>query len=314
MNERYLHIDHPGLLATVQDRGRFGWEHVGIARGGAADLPSYLWANRLALNDDDASVLEMTLVGVRVTPSTNCWVATTGAVEIRVDGAERPSWAGFWLHAGSVLEVKKLDGARAYLALNGGIQVEPVLGSRSTNLESGFGGFEGRALRREDRLPLMPAVVHFGPRSVLRHPHPPRYAPPVVACVVLGPRQEAFGPEAPTVFLNSRFRISPRSNHVGLRLDGTPIPTAPRGTRISEPMPIGGVQVTPAGQPIILLGGRGTIGGYPLLATVTTRSVWALGQGRPGDEVHFQQVAPAEARAATIALWRDAPHPVTDSL
>lgn len=314
MNAPYLHIDHPGLLATVQDRGRFGWEHAGITRGGAADLPAYLWANRLARNDDDAAVLEMTLLGVRVTPSTSCWVATTGAVEVRVDGAERPVWAGFWLQAGSVLEVKKLDGARAYLALNGGIQVEPVLGSRSTNLESGFGGFEGRALRPGDRLPLGPAAVTLGPHQVLRHPHPPRYASPVVACVVLGPRLSAFEPEAPMVLLNAQFRISPRSNHVGLRLDGTAIPAPPRGTRISEPMPIGGVQITPAGQPIVLLGGRGTIGGYPLLATVTMRSVWALGQARPGDEVRFQSVTPQEARAATVAVWLDTPQPIVDAL
>lgn len=314
MNVQTLRVEHPGLLATVQDRGRFGWEHMGIARGGAADLPAYIWANRLALNDDHAAVLEMTLLGIRVAPSGDCWVATTGAVAVNIDGAERPGWAGFWLQANSTLEVKKLDGARAYLAVNGGIQVEPVLGSRSTNLESVFGGFEGRQLRQGDKLPLAPTAVALGRRQVLRHPCPPKHAQPLVACVVPGPRQDAFDPQALRLFLNSPFRMSPQSNHIGLRLDGARIPAPSRGTRLSEPMPVGGVQITPAGQPIILLNGRGTIGGYPLLATVITRSVWTLGQTRPGDEVCFQSVTAEEARASAIAVLQDTTRLMTDSL
>jgi allophanate hydrolase subunit 2 len=127
----------------------------------------------------------------------------------------------------------------------------------------------------------------------------------VVACVVPGPRQNAFDPEALKVLLDARFRVSPQSNHVGLRLDGERIPAPPRGSRVSEPMPVGGVQITPSGQPIILLSSRGTIGGYPLLATVTMGSVWALGQARPGDEIRFRSVTPAEARESTIAMLRE---------
>ena len=314
MNIAFLRIESSGLLTTVQDRGRFGWEHIGIARGGAADLPAYIWANRLAMNEDDAAVIEMTLLGIQVSASLDCWIASTGALEVRVDGAERPRWAGFWLQAGKTLEVKTLNGARAYLAVNGGIQVEPVLGSRSTNLESSFGGFAGRALRQGDKLPLVPTALSYAQNYILRHPHPPTAEKSLEVSVVLGPRLSAFHPDAPKALLASRFRVSPQSNHVGLRLDGALIPSASSGSRISEPMPVGGVQITPAGQPIILLGGRGTIGGYPLLATVAMSSVWALGQVRPGDEVGFRPVTAEEARAWSIAALRDKTQLVRDSL
>lgn len=314
VSSAFLHIESSGLLTTVQDRGRFGWEHIGIARGGAADLPAYIWANRLALNEDDAAVIETTLLGIRVSASVDCWIASTGVLEVRVDGAERPRWAGFWLLAGKTLEVKTLNGARAYLAVNGGIQVEPVLGSRSTNLESSFGGFGGRALRQGDELPLAPTALSYGQNHILRHPHPPAVEKPLDVAVVLGPRLSAFHPDAPKALLASRFRVSPQSNHVGLRLDGALIPAPPRGSRISEPMPIGGVQITPDGQPIILLGGRGTIGGYPLLATAALSSVWALGQVRPGDEVCFRSVTTEEARRSSIAALRDRTLIVGDSL
>ncbi len=307
-------VADPGLLATVQDRGRFGWENLGIVRGGAVDLPSYIWANRLALNETDAAVIEMTLTGIRVVASDDAWVSTTGARDVRVDGSERPGWAGFRLSAGSTLHIKELDGARAYLAVHGGIAVDRVLGSRSTNLESQFGGFMGRALRAGDRLPLVAGPVPMAAGQVLRHPHPPRVNRPLVTQIVPGPRLEAFGTQALRTLLESRYSMSPHSNYVGVRLSGPAIPAPPEGMRISEPMPIGGIQITPAGEPIVLLGARGTIGGYPLIATASMSSVWAMGQLRPGDEMVFSQVTVDAARTSTRAALTDSVRLVTDSI
>jgi KipI family sensor histidine kinase inhibitor len=300
-----LRIVQPGLLTVVRDRGRSGWEALGIARDGALDPYAYTWVNRLAANPPDAAVLEATLLGPTIVVIDDCWLATTGA-QVTVDGREYPPWAGFWVLAGATVAITKIAGARAYLTVHGGIAVEPVLGSRSTDLESHFGGYQGRSLRTGDIVPVgITAPLAVDPGQSLQHPTPPYHEQPLTIEVVPGPRQDEFPPEALPLLLSSTFTLSPHSNHMGLRLDGAVIPAPPRGSRISEPMPVGGVQVTPTGQPIILLSARGTIGGYPLLATVTTPSSWKLGQARPGDQLVFRAVSVEEAQAHTRAAYRD---------
>ncbi|MBV9280293.1 MAG: biotin-dependent carboxyltransferase family protein [Chloroflexi bacterium] len=307
-----LRIVKPGLLTTVQDRGRSGWEAYGVPQGGARDLRAYLWANRLAANPPGAAVLEAVLLGPTVSVTEPCWLATAGAAAVTVDGSKRPGWAGFWVRAGAAVSLERLVGARAYLAVHGGIDVEPVLGSRSTDLESGFGGHEGRALRAGDVLRIGAADgAPYAGREVLRHPRPPEPRSPLTVRAVRGPRDGDFPEEARNALFAADYIVSSRSNHVGLRLDGPPIPTSSRGGRISEPMPVGGVQVTPAGQAVILLNARGTIGGYPLLATVCTPELWLLGQARPNDTVRFElvsvELAQAIAREAFHALLAEQP-------
>jgi allophanate hydrolase subunit 2 len=142
--------------------------------------------------------------------------------------------------------------------------------------------------------------VPYGWLETIRHPNPPSPSRAVDVHVVAGPRDEEFPPDALETLCDAPFRVAPRSNHMGLRLEGPSIPTVSRrGTRVSEPMPIGGVQITPSGGPIVLLNARGTIGGYPLLATVVSVDVWNLGQARVGDEVRFQAVSVEEAQALT---------------
>lgn len=295
-----IQIVEPGLQTTVQDRGRAGWEALGIPRGGAVDYYAYAWAIQLAAGTPDSAVLQATLLGPTFTVSDDCWLATTGAEVVTVNEREYPGWAGFQVPAGSTVAVKKVVGARAYIAVAGGIMSEPVLGSRSTDLESGFGGYQGRALQAGDVIPIgdVPGAALPNTES-MRHPGPPVPQRPLTVRVVEGPRNDEFVSEAADVFYGNEYRVSPQSNHMGIRLSGAIIPTPSRGTRISEPMPPGGVQVTPAGQPIILLNARGTIGGYPLLATVITADIWRLGQARPGDRVRFQSVTVDEGQAAT---------------
>jgi biotin-dependent carboxylase-like uncharacterized protein len=315
-----IQIVKPGLLTTVQDRGRFGWEAYGIPRGGALDVYAYTWANRLAGNPPDAAVLQATLLGPTLAVSEDCWIATTGVETVSVDGSPYPSWAGFWVRKGASVALEKISAARAYVAVHGGIAVELVLGSRSTDLESHFGGYQGRGLRAGDVVPVGEAdVLTHGRWESLRHPSPPVLDYPLSIRAVPGPRDDEFSPEAITAFFGEEHRVSSQSNHVGLRLEGPAIPTPSRGTRISEPMPVGGIQITPRGQPIVLLNARGTIGGYPLIATVISTDVWTLGQARPGDRVRFRRVAVEEAQAiareAHAGLSVDAvrrPLPLTD--
>jgi allophanate hydrolase subunit 2 len=161
-------------------------------------------------------------------------------------------------------------------------------------------------------LPLAQTKVAHDPEHSLRHPDPPRLEQPMTLNVVLGPRLDAFSEDAAETFLGATFRVSPQSNHIGVRLDGPALPAPPRGSRISEPMPIGGVQVTPAGQPIVLLNSRGTIGGYPLLATLASESVWRMGQARPGDQVVFRSVSVEKAAAMTRSALSSDTSPVRD--
>lgn len=296
----------PGLLTSVQDRGRSGWEEFGIPGGGARDLYAYVWANRLAANPPGQAVLEATLLGPTVIVSHAAWIATTGARSVLVNGRRYPSWTGFWVDAGSTVAMNQSAGARAYLTVHGGIAVEPVLGSRSTDLESRFGGYGGRALAAGDVLPLGPAHgLGYARQEMLQHPRPPQLRCPVRARAVRGPRDDDFPPEGYEALTAGTYRVSSRSNHIGIRLEGEGIPTASRGTRISEPMPVGGVQVTPEGQPVILLNARGTIGGYPLMVTVCSTDLWHLGQARPGDDVAFQLVSVHEAQMIRREAFRD---------
>jgi len=232
-------------------------------------------------------------------------MATTGAASVTIDGRRYPGWSGFVVRAGAVLSLDELEGARAYLAIQGGIDVPPVLGSRSTDLESGFGGHQGRRLVRGDRLRIGVGTRHMAPGMRLRHPSPPAVQHPLLTRVVLGPRAQEFSRQARSTLLSAGYRMSPRSNHIGIRLDGPAIEAAPRGSRVSEPMPVGGIQVTPAGQPVILLNARGTIGGYALIATVVSSDVWKLGQLRPGDTVRFEDVSLAEAREIGLDAYRE---------
>jgi biotin-dependent carboxylase-like uncharacterized protein len=291
-----------GLQTLVQDRGRFGWEHLGIARGGALDDLSSTWANRLAGNGDGAAVLECLLRGMAVSPSGDVWIATAGAAEVTVNGRRYPAWAGFHVPAGSKVALGRLSGARAYLAVHGGIDVAPVLGSRSTNLEGGFGGFAGRALRRGDEIPVgnAPGTVPEG--EIWRCPEIPMLQRPLTVRVLPGPRDDTWAAEAVAWLERTPFAVMPQSSHVGVRLTGEIHPAPGAGEEASQPMPVGAVQITPEGLPVVLLASRGTIGGYPVPGTVISADLWLLGQARPGDAVQFRAVGMAEAREAALAM------------
>lgn len=297
-----LEIVDAGLRTTVQDAGRCGWEHLGVPRGGALDFAAYRWANRLAANRADLAALECLLAGVTVRPDTDVWAGVTGARQVRIDGRSVPAWSGFRVPGETSLEIQALDGARCYVAFQGGIAVPPVLGSRSTYLPAALGGFEGRPLRSGDLLPLgragpMPQVeILRAPTRAITSPLQTRFAP--------GLRRDRLPEEALSILLSQPFTVSPQSNEMGLRLLGPPLPPG-AGTMLSEPMPVGGIQITPGGHAIVLLNARGTIGGYPVLGTVITPDTWRLGQARPGDPISFAAVSVEEARRVTVDALQD---------
>ncbi|WP_030321648.1 biotin-dependent carboxyltransferase family protein [Streptomyces sp. NRRL B-3229] len=286
MSDRALFVARAGALTTVQDRGRPGHAHLGVPRSGALDGPAAALANRLVGNRPEAAVLETTLNGCALRPRSTVTVAVTGApCPVTVDG--RPaSWAApVHVPAGALLTVgSALYGVRSYVAVSGGVTVEPVLGSRSTDLLSGLGP---PPLSDGAILPLgTPEPLHT------RVDTAPQPAPPteLLLRVTLGPRNDWFTPEAVRDFTTRGFRVSSASNRIGLRTEGPALERRLRGELPSEGMVLGAVQVPPDGRPVVFLADHPTTGGYPVIGVVREPDLSAAAQAVPGTPVRFLAV------------------------
>lgn len=277
-----LTVDRAGALTTVQDRGRPGLAHLGVPRGGALDPPAAALANRLVGNGPDAAVLEVTLGGLEMRASEGVWVAVTGApVEVGVGGADRGFARAEWLAAGATLRLSAPHrGVRSYLAVAGGIEVDPVLGSRSTDTLAWVG-----PPRVVDGTEL-PVGEATGRPAVHDTPRPPRSGP---LRLLLGPRADWFTPAALEALLTTTYVVEPDSNRIGLRLDGAPLARVRDEELPSEGMVLGAVQVPPSGRPVVFLADHPPTGGYPVIAVVMTDDLWQCAQLRPGDPVRFVQ-------------------------
>jgi biotin-dependent carboxylase-like uncharacterized protein len=261
-----------GPLTTVQDRGRPGWAHLGVPPSGAADPLALALGNRLVGNDAGAAGLEATLSGPRLRFRAATLVAVTGAETAATDNQP------FEIGAGEVLEPGRfLNGVRAYVSVRGGIDVEPVLGSRSTDLLSGLGPPQ---LREGDVLPIGREPT-TKPRFDVEPP-PPLPAEPILR-LLPGPRDDWFAPNA----LAGAWRVSPSSNRVGIRLEGQRIERVRHEELLSEGLVTGALQVLPSGQPILLLNDHPTTGGYPVIGVVHPDDLPLVGQLRPGQSLSF---------------------------
>lgn len=299
-----LSIVKGGLLTTVQDLGRYGHQAAGVPVAGPMDLFSHRLANQLVGNAPDAAALEITLIGPELVVDAETTMAITGAhFEVTCDDRPVATGASFDIRRGQRLKFGRLvQGARAYLAIAGGVQTLPVLGSRATHLVSRMGGFEGRTLAAGDRVPIL---AKPGPR-------PPRKAAGLtlptkgraLLRVVPGPQDDWFQADALRTIAGVSFRISPRSNRMGYRLEGPPLPRVREGELISEPVGIGAIQVPAAGEPILLMADRQTAGGYPKIGHVISADLPLAGQLAPGDFIEFIICSRQEAVAALIARER----------
>jgi len=306
MSPRTLTVLRPGLLTTVQDLGRWGHQRDGVPVAGAMDTRALRQANALVGNPAGAAALEITLLGPTVRADTPIRVAVAGAaLEVRVDGAPAPFGRPFDLAAGATLAIGGRApgaGARAYLAVAGGLDTPMVLGSRSTHLVSRMGGLSGRALAAGDVVPLGAP----GPSPAI-----PGRVPPVAAAsgrglrVLLGPQDDWFSADSLERLLTGTFTVSARSDRMGFRLEGPALVTARRGELVSEPVAFGAIQVPAGGEPILLMADRQTAGGYPKIATVIAADLPVAGQLAPGDIVRFTACTRAEARTALVARERD---------
>lgn len=290
-------------LATVQDLGRRGFWAQGLGSAGAMDPLAHRLANLLLGNDEEASTLEIPLTPARFALAEDSAFALVGAAcNATLDGVALPRvWAGR-ARAGQVLELGAMtQGARVYLGLPGGIDVPQVLGSRSTQLREGFGGFEGRVLAPGD---ILCAAAPRSTTPALSHSLPPLReagSAEIVLRVLPSAETDEFSAASREAFVTEPYMITPASNRQGYRLEGPSLAREAAGELRSHGIAPGIVQVPGGGQPIIQLADSATMGGYPKIGCVIEPDLWRLGQARPGDRLRFRLADLAEARAAQTA-------------
>ncbi|HEY8488332.1 MAG TPA: biotin-dependent carboxyltransferase family protein [Thermaerobacter sp.] len=304
-----IEVIQPGLYTTIQDLGRTGLQHLGVPVQGAVDRAALILGNRLVGNDPGAAGLEATLIGPVLRFHVSTAACVTGAdLGATLNGRPLPVGQVVPVEPGDVLAFRGGSrGCRAYVCVAGGIAVEPVAGSRSTDPLGRLGGVPqrpGTPLQAGDRLPLGTPVRQ--PRALAGRRVRWSFVPdggPFVARVVPGPQAGFFPSGAWTTFLAAEYTVTPASDRMGLRLEGPPIPRPP-GEVLSEGQPLGAVQVPPDGRPIVLLAGRATVGGYPKLGVVVTPDVGLLAQARPGDRIRFRPIDGDAAEELYRQWWR----------
>ena len=289
-----LEILRPGVQTSVQDRGRHGLRHLGIARSGALDMPALYRANCLVGNSPEAAGLEIVLGPVSLRLGRDAWLALSGAdFHPELDG--QPIGTGWRTpaKAGQILTLTGCEyGMRTYLAIDGGIVVPEALGACATDLQAGFGGFQGRALQAGDCLSL------GAPHTLSGQPgcRSPDWTPLLRA--LPGPDYASFSPSAQAAFWQRQWTVTPQGNRMGMRLRGTPLLRRQPIELLSHAVLPGVVQVPPDGQPIILMADAQTTGGYPCIASVIQADQWKLAQARPGARLRFVPCSTSEARRA----------------
>jgi antagonist of KipI len=305
-----LKIINPGLMTTVQDLGRFGYAHFGVTPAGAADALALRVANLLLGNAEHEAALEMTLLGATIEFERTVIVVLTGAtIDCRLahapadatkasagayTRARAPMWRPFPVLPGAVLKCGPITGgARTYLAVQGGFDITPVMGSASTLRSAHFGGHEGRELKAVDCL----AVKHAASTAV-RNLRREAYAflqPRRELRITPGPQASWFGEEGFAILQRCPYVVLGDSDRRGVRLKGEALTLPPKSQLVTEGIPLGAMQVPPDGQPIILFVDQQTTGGYPKAANVIAADLRHLAQLRPRDEVRFRMISVKEA-------------------
>lgn len=311
--EAAIRVLDPGLFTTIQDLGRPGHAALAVPESGAADPRSLRLANRLLGNDENAAALELTLKGGEYEFFHDTQVCVTGAVmpiSVHTPGAPprpTPFAAPFTIRAAEHLRLAfASSGARAYLAVRGGLDVPSLLSSRSTLVNAALGGLDGRTLRAGDVLRTCPA------RDAIATANPPMSSSLAIASerrvlqalhilrVVDGAHTSRFSPESLAAFARAEFTVASNSDRMGIRLQGTTIAPPGAGRLLSEGMMWGAIQITESGQPIVLMPDHPTTGGYPVLACVIAADLPTLAQLRPNDRVRLERVTLEDARG----LWK----------
>ena len=285
-----IRVEKPGLLTTIQDEGRWGYQRSGVPVAGPMDRRSHRLANLLVGNRRSAATLEVTLVGPELEFQHSVLFAVTGArFELHLNGDAASMNTVHVAHRGQRLVVgRRLAGARAYIAVAGGFDVPVVLESRATHVGSGMGGLNGRALASGDQLRVGDEGSHGVREGETR---PVGFELPSDGArvrVILGPHDDLFEQQAIETLVGTRYVVTAASDRMGYRLKGNRLQRTDGDDLISMAVPIGSVQVPPAGEPIILMADHQTSGGYPCIATIITADLGVVGQLLPSNGLEFE--------------------------
>jgi antagonist of KipI len=301
-----MEILSPGILTSIQDLGRYGCGRYGVAPSGALDPFSLRIANLLVGNRPDQAGLETMLLGPAIRVLADIVVAVTGGnLQPLLNKRPIEMWRSHNLKKNDILSFGSMaSGLRAYVAVAGGFQITPVMGSRSTNLPTGFGGFQGRALEKNDILTCAKPSSQLQTQTrIFNEAWIPHYPDSWLLRIIWGPQDDHFPDKSRASFLSATYKMSSDSDRTGIRLEGAIIRKKPdiQASIISEGVIAGSVQIPGDGKPIIILGETVT-GGYRKIATVISADLPLLGQIKPGDTVGFSAVSLDEARRALTAV------------
>lgn len=298
-----IEVLHPGLLTTVQDLGRTGYQRFGVSVSGAVDPRSAAVANILAGNPDGEAVLECTVLGPQLRFDAPAVIAVTGAdLGPALDGVPVENYRALRVQAGQTLRFTGPKcGCRAYLAVSGGLDVPEVMGSRSTYMKAKIGGWHGRKLEKGDVLPLRAPGTE--PKALENRALAPEFRgrSEYTLRVVMGPQDDAFTPGGVSAFLSGVYTVTPEFDRMGCRMEGPEIEHVGSADILSDGIAFGAVQVPDSGQPIVMLADRQNTGGYTKIANVISADFRILGQLKSGDRVRFERVSLASAQEALLA-------------
>jgi antagonist of KipI len=298
-----LIVDKAGLLDTIQDQGRWGYQAFGVVVAGAMDSYAYQLGNLLLGNDHNCASLEMTLLGPQLTFSAPTQIVITGGdLSPILNDQPAPMWQVISLNKNDRLSFgSAYKGCRSYLAVKGGFQVKKIMGSYSTYVKANLGGWKGRPIEKGDLIPYISCTDNTTgtKRSIsqgLAYNVRPVYDNQINVRVLLGPQDNRFTKNGLDTFLTEPFTVTTKMDRMGIRLKGKAIEHLNGADILSDAMPLGGIQVPPDGQPIILMSDRQTTGGYTKIGAVISTDIHKLAQVRPNDTIHFKKVSLSEAQ------------------
>ncbi|MBB6443593.1 5-oxoprolinase subunit C family protein [Bacillus benzoevorans] len=315
-----IKIIKPGLLSTIQDMGRFGFQKYGVGSSGAMDLFSHRIANILTGNNENAPTIEMTLLGAEILFQEDSLIAICGGnlSPAITGGSLIPAWRPVLVKKGTVLHLRAAkQGCRTYLAVAGGFSVPKLMNSASTYLRAEMGGFRGRALQSGDEISVNPRstlagyIAEYLNASLNHKPFAaadwfvspnliPSFENNPVIRVMEGRHYHLFSEDSKKQLFNSLFHVIPQSDRMGCRLQGPPLQLENPQELLSEAVTYGTIQVPADGNPIVLLADRQTTGGYVKMAQIASVDFPLIAQAKPGDRIHFKKISHEEAQRLYI--------------
>lgn len=293
-----IRIIKPGFMTTVQDSGRNGYQSQGFSVSGVMDVRSFRIANLLLDNPENEAVLEFSLVGPTLAFTQDTIIAITGGdFQPTVNGEPAAMYTALYIHEGDVLAFGGArTGSRGYISFSGGLKIPEVMGSRSTNVKVGLGGFKGRQLQADDYIPFRSNrlyLPHFLSRKL---PADDFDQDAAVLRVVLGPQAQHFTEEGLQTFLRETYTVTKDFDRMGCRLDGPSIAHKDKADIISDATVFGAIQVPAHGKPIVLLADRQTTGGYTKIAAVISVDIPKLVQRKMNHSINFEAISVEEAQ------------------